>query len=124
MIGEAEFFQAAAPALKALAKLSEVELMADEAAFAAATAMAPVAVQGTARLALKVEIDVAAERERLGKEIKRVEGEVSKAEGKLGNESFVARAKPEVVVQERQRLADFGRTLASLREQLAKLPPA
>ena len=124
VIGEAEFFQAAAPALKALAKLSEVELMADEAAFAAATAMAPVAVQGTARLALKVEIDVAAERERLGKEIKRVEGEVSKAEGKLGNESFVTRAKPEVVVQERQRLADFGRTLASLREQLAKLPPA
>jgi valyl-tRNA synthetase len=124
VIGEAEFLQAAAPVLKALAKLSEVELMADEAAFAAATAMAPVAVQGAARLALKVEIDVTAERERLGKEIKRIEGEVSKAEGKLGNENFVARAKPEVVVQERQRLAEHGRTLASLREQLAKLPPA
>jgi valyl-tRNA synthetase len=124
VMGEAEFFRAAAPVLKALAKLSEVQLLDDEAAFAAASALAPVAVQGSARLALKVEIDVAAERERLGKEIKRIEGEVAKAEGKLGNESFVARAPEAVVAQERQRLADFGRTLASLREQLSRLPHA
>ncbi len=124
VIGEPEFFAAAAPVLKALAKVSEVQIMSEEAAFATATAMAPVAVQGNARLALKVEIDIAAERERLGKEIKRIEGEVGKAEAKLGNENFVARAKPEVVVQERQRLADFGRTLASLREQLGRLPAA
>jgi valyl-tRNA synthetase len=124
VLGEAGFFSAAAPVLKALAKLSEVQLLDDEAAFAAASALAPVAVQGNARLALKVEIDVAAERERLGKEIKRVEGEVAKAEGKLGNESFVARAPEAVVAQERQRLADFGRTLVSLRDQLSRLPHA
>jgi len=124
VIGETEFFTAAAPVLKALAKVSEVQVLGDEAAFAAATAMAPVAVQGNARLALKVEIDVAAERARLSKEITRIEGEVGKAEAKLGNENFVARAKPEVVVQERQRLADFRRTLASLREQLGRLPAA
>lgn len=124
VIGETEFFAAAAPVLKALAKVSEVQVLGDEAAFAAATAMAPVAVQGNARLSLKVEIDVAAERARLSKEITRIEGEVGKAEAKLGNENFVARAKPEVVVQERQRLADFARTLASLREQLSRLPTA
>jgi valyl-tRNA synthetase len=122
--GEAGFFAAAAPVLKALAKLSEVQLLDDEAAFAAASALAPVAVQGNAHLALKVEIDVAAERERLGKEIKRIEGEVAKAEVKLGNESFVARAPEAVVAQERQRLADFGRTLSSLRDQLSRLPHA
>jgi valyl-tRNA synthetase len=121
-IGDAAFFQAAAPALKALAKLSGVQVLSDEAAFEAASALAPVAIQGAARLALKVEIDVAAERERLAKEIKRVEGEVTKAEAKLGNESFVARAPESVVAQERQRLADFGRTLSSLRDQLARLP--
>ena len=47
-----------------------------------------------------------------------------KAEAKLGNESFVARAPETVVAQERQRLADFGRTLVSLRDQLGKLPAA
>jgi len=124
VIGDSPFFATAAPVLKALAKLSEVQLLDDEAAFAAATAMAPVAVHGAARLALKVEIDLAAERVRIGKEINRIEGEVAKAEGKLGNESFVARAPEAVVAQERQRLAEFGRTLASLREQLARLPAA
>ena len=124
VLGEAAFFDAAAPVLKALAKLSEVQLLADEAAFAAASALAPVAVQGNAHLALKVEIDVPAERERLGKEIKRIEGEVAKAQGKLGNESFVARAPEAVVAQERQRLADFDRTLTSLRDQLSRLPNA
>ncbi|MBI3230733.1 MAG: class I tRNA ligase family protein [Burkholderiales bacterium] len=124
VIGDTEFVTQAAPVLKALAKLGEVQVLEDEAAFAAATALAPVAVQGAARLALKVEIDIAAERERLGKEIRRIEGEVVKAEGKLGNESFVARAPEAVVAQERQRLAEFGRTLVGLRGQLAKLPAA
>ncbi|MBQ0937009.1 valine--tRNA ligase [Ideonella paludis] len=122
--GDAEFLTAAAPLLKALAKLSEVQVMNDAAEFAAATELAPVAVHGQARLALKVEIDVAAERERIGKEIKRIEGEVTKAEGKLGNESFVARAPAAVVEQERARLAEFSRTLEGLRSQLNKLPNA
>ena len=97
--GDAAFVAAAAPLLKALAKVSEVRVIADEAAFTEATTMAPVAVQGDIRLALHVEIDVDAERERLGKEATRLEGEIVKANAKLGNENFVARAKPEVVEQ-------------------------
>ena len=118
--GDAEFITKAAPVLKALGKLSEVKQL-DETAFAEATALAPVAVQGDARLALHVEIDVAAEKERLTKEIKRLEGEIVKAQAKLGNESFVARAPAAVVEQEKQRMADFGATLERVQQQFNRL---
>ena len=119
--GDLSFLREAAPALKVLAKLQSVELIEDEAAFNAQSAMSPVLVHGAARLALKVEIDVEAERARIGKEIARLEGEVTKAEAKLGNESFVARAPAAVVAQERQRIADFSATVARLKDQARRL---
>lgn len=119
--GDADFVRAAAPALTALAKLAEVRVFDDEAAFAAATAAAPVVVRGATRMALHVEIDVAAESERLTKEINRLDGEVAKAQAKLANEGFVARAPAAVVAQERQRIADFTATRDRLRDQLARL---
>ncbi|HRP25098.1 valine--tRNA ligase [Thauera sp.] len=106
-----------APYLAGLAKLSEVQVV-DE---IGAKELAPVAVAGETRLMLKVEIDVAAERERLKKEIARLEGEIAKAEGKLGNASFVDRAPAAVVAQERERLAGFKATLDKLKPQLTKL---
>ncbi len=119
--GDGAFIAQAAPVLKALAKLSEVNVLADEAAFIAATRLSPVTNVGEARLALHVEIDVAAEQARVTKEIARLEGEVAKATAKLSNENFVARAKPEVVDQERKRIADFTATLVQLRDQAARL---
>jgi valyl-tRNA synthetase len=121
--GDADFARAAAPLLSALARLSEVRVIDDEAAFAAATKALPVSVVGDARFALHVEVDVAAERERLGKEIARLEAEVAKAEAKLRNESFVARAPAAVVAQERERLAGFTQALRRLRDQSARLAP-
>ena len=122
-LGDAAFVEQAAPLLKALAKLTDVQIMGDDAAFALATANAPVAVNGETRLALRVEIDVAAEVERLGKEIARLAGEIAKASAKLENASFVARAPASVVDQERQRIADFTATRARLQDQAARLVP-
>jgi valyl-tRNA synthetase len=119
--GDAAFVTAAAPLLKALAKVSEVQVVAGEAEFIQATKLSPVAVQGDVRLALHVEIDVDAERARLGKEVMRLEGEIVKTNAKLSNENFVARAKPEVVEQERGRLSNFVETLARVKAQLEQL---
>jgi len=66
-------------------------------------------------------VDLDAEKTRLSKEIKRIEAEIGKCQGKLGNEQFVANAPPAVVEQERQRLADFSTQLDGLRRQLARL---
>jgi len=108
--------------VQALAKLSEVKVFDDEAALQREGAGAPVAIVGGNHLLLKIEIDVAAERVRLGKEIERIGGEIGKCRNKLGNESFVAKAPPAVVAQENQRLADFEQTLAKLQDQLQRLP--
>ncbi|HEX4510778.1 MAG TPA: valine--tRNA ligase, partial [Burkholderiaceae bacterium] len=122
--GASEFMRAAAPLLRSLAKVSEVSVIEDGADFAARTRLAPVAMQGDARLALHVEVDVGAERERLGKEAARLAGEIVKSEAKLANDSFVARAKPAVVAQERQRLVEFGETLEKVQAQLRQLETA
>jgi valyl-tRNA synthetase len=114
--GDASVLQAYAPHLKALAKLAEVEIVAE-----LPQADAPVALAGDFRLMLKIEVDVAAEKERLSKEITRLQTEVSKAEAKLGNASFIDRAPAAVVAQERERLAGFKATLDKLQSQLARL---
>jgi valyl-tRNA synthetase len=81
----------------------------------------PTAIVGPHRLMVHVEIDAAAEALRLTKEINRLETEVTKAEAKLANKSFVERAPAPVVGQERKRLEDFKETITKLREQLKKL---
>jgi valyl-tRNA synthetase len=66
-------------------------------------------------------IDAKAELERLDKRAQKTRQEIDRARGKLGNANFVASAPEAVVLQERQRLADFERTLAGLQRQLEQL---
>lgn len=114
--GDNEVLLAYAPYLKALAKLEDVAIVLE-----LPEADAPVMLVNDFKLMLKVEIDVAAEKERLGKEITRLENEINKANAKLNNESFVARAPAVVVAQEKARVTDFSGNLDKLLSQLAKL---
>ena len=118
---DAQFLRTNAAVLKNLAKLSDVQVFDDAAAWAQAAQTAPVSVVGSLRLALFVEIDVAAEKARLGKEAARLQGEIAKANGKLSNEAFCAKAPAAVLEQEKKRVADFSATLERIQEQLARL---
>ncbi|WP_267222530.1 valine--tRNA ligase [Dyella silvae] len=84
---------------------------------------AAAAVVGSMRVLIPLEglIDLGAEKTRLSKEIARIESEIKKCEGKLGNANFVANAPAEVVAQERQRITDWSMQLTALREQSQKL---
>ncbi len=118
--GNSQTLTGFAPYLKALCKLSEMQIV-DE---VPAEASAPIAVVGETKLMLQVQIDLAVEGERLDKEIARLLGEIGKAEAKLANESFVARAPTAVVEQERKRLKDFVATLGKLQPQRERLRSA
>ena len=121
VLGDTAFMQSVAPVLQSLAKLSEVKVFEAEAEWVAAAQAAPVAVVGEARLCLFIEVDAAAEKIRLTKEAARLEGEITKANAKLGNEAFVAKAPQAVLDETRKRVADFGATLDKIRQQLQRL---
>jgi valyl-tRNA synthetase len=121
VLGDTDFMRSAAPVIKALAKLNDVHVFEDEATWATAAQGAPVAVVGEARICLFVEVDVAAEKARLGKEATRLEGELVKVNAKLANEAFVNKVPPAVLEQEKKRLTDYTDTLEKLRGQLARL---
>jgi valyl-tRNA synthetase len=66
-------------------------------------------------------IDLSMEKERLAKEIAKLDAEIETVRKKLGNESFVARAPAAVVAEHRQREKDFLVKLVQLRERAAGL---
>ena len=104
------------PYIEALARLSSLKRVDQLPA-----SPAPVAVLDRFRLMLEVEIDVAAERARIGKDRARVEGELAKVRAQLANERFVAKAPPAVVEEMRARLARLEAELAKLTEQVQRL---
>jgi valyl-tRNA synthetase len=115
-VGDEDTLKALSPYISSLAKLSEVQIVAEQPEGDAA-----VAIVGPFRLMLKVEIDVAAERERLDKEITRLQNEINKTQAKLSNSSFVERAPAAVVEQESKRMEGFSAALAQLQTQRGKL---
>jgi valyl-tRNA synthetase len=66
-------------------------------------------------------MDLAQERARLAKEIARLDSDIDKSAKKLGNEQFIAKAKPEVVEEQRERLAEAEQARDRLKAALARL---
>jgi len=66
-------------------------------------------------------IDVAVEREKLSKDISRLEGSIAGVEKKLSNENFVKNAPADIVEKERAKLTDWKDKLAKLNELIANL---
>ena len=108
--------------LNVLALLAgSTEILVDDSYEAPKGTPAAVTPVGEAYMPMEGLIDVEAEKTRISKEIEKIQIEVKKSEGKLSNASFVDRAPPEVVVQEKQRLEDWKTKLAQLGEMLNAL---
>ena len=76
---------------------------------------------GQAQVELAGLIDVAAELERLRKELTKAEEDRAKVDGKLANASFVDRAPAEVVQRERDKQAELAATIAQLEDRIGAL---
>ncbi|HEV2909410.1 MAG TPA: class I tRNA ligase family protein [Candidatus Eremiobacteraceae bacterium] len=114
--GDAASLKATSVYALSLARLSEFNIVSE-----LPVGDARIAVVGENRLMLKIEVDSAAERERVAKEIARLEGEIARARAKLANETFVARAPASIVAKERERLAELSAALKKLEPQLERL---
>ena len=106
----------------AIRQLARIERIEDAPADGDADATTALAGEMTIFVPLLDLIDPAVERERLTREIARLNQDLQRIEGKLSNESFVARAPADVVDKERRRASDNRDQLARLEAQLSRLP--
>ncbi|AKO63896.1 valine--tRNA ligase [Methylophilales bacterium MBRSG12] len=116
IIGNAEAIQSYQDYLVQLAKLESISVV-----DSFEKIDAPVSIVGEYKLMLKVEIDVAEEKQRLQKEIDKLMIELKKADGKLANQSFIKKAPKSVITQEKERQKKFSEDLQKFKEQLSRL---
>jgi valyl-tRNA synthetase len=105
--------------LRKLGGLEKIELVAGGAPVKGAAT----ALLGAMRILVPLAglIDVASERDRLGKQLAKARDDASKSRRKLDNQSFVANAPAEIVAKEQARIAELEQRAAQLEQQLARL---
>ncbi|OOQ60123.1 valine--tRNA ligase [Mucilaginibacter pedocola] len=105
------------PIIKHLGNISDFNIVNE----AVAGAVSFIAGTDEFYVTLNIEIDVVAETERLQKEKTYLEGFLRAVNGKLGNEKFMANAKPEIVENELKKKADAESKLNTVEEALRNL---
>jgi valyl-tRNA synthetase len=104
--------------IRRLARIDRVEFLSGEGPKGAAQIVLD---EATILLPLAGVIDVDKERARLKKDLDKAAAEAEKIARKLGNEQFVAKADPEVVEEQRQRLVEIEQTRDKLAQAMARL---
>jgi valyl-tRNA synthetase len=104
--------------IHALARVGSVEIAEDA---AAKGALQVVVDEATVLLPVGDVIDLAQERARLDKDRAKLDGEIGKIDAKLANPAFVAKARPEVVDEQRERRDGLAEARSRLTEALARL---
>ena len=117
---EADFWKKCSVYIEKLACASSAELIADKPENADKMA-AVVTAGGEGYIPMGELIDIAKEKERLLKEKDNLISEVARAQGKLSNEKFVAKAPESVINAERDKLAKYNDMLASVNARIAAL---
>jgi valyl-tRNA synthetase len=108
--------------IRRLARLAEVKPARGNAWDAVTGKTIQIVVEGaTVSLDLAGTVDLAKERARLAKEAAAIEGDLDKIAKKLGNEQFLAKAKPEVIEEQRERQAEAQAALARVRAAAARI---
>ena len=111
-------FLAATPFFQKLASASEVEIVdgyEDEGAVSIVTDAA------TIYIPMADMVDLEKEKARLTAELTKTQSEIARAEAKLGNQGFVAKAPAAVVEAERSKLEKLKVTAKALEDALAKM---
>lgn len=112
--------RAAAPYLNKLAGASTVSVQLDKSGIDR-NAVSVVSTLGEAFMPMNELIDIAKELDRLAKDRKHWQSEVSRAEGKLNNQGFLAKAPEKVVEEERSKLEKAKEMLAKLEARIAEM---
>ena len=66
-------------------------------------------------------VDLDEESARLHRSLEKLEGEIGRVRGKLGNENFLARARPDVVEREREKAQEMEEKIAALNRSLERI---
>ena len=109
------------PLIERLARLEQVSLLDGP---VPKGAVQTVVDEATLIMPLANVIDLAGERNRLSRELEKLESQIAQIDKKLANENFVSRAPEHVVEEQRERRQEVEQTLERLREALQRLEAA